>query len=329
MAFPVRAAWKLAKHMVKRKAGRRIPIKVSLEITYRCNLQCTFCGIRNCQAPEMTTPETKAMMTCFARQGTVLFGFSGGEPLLREDLPELTRHAQTLNFITTIVTNGTLLNTCAQDLRGVALIVVSLDGPRHIHDHLRGEGVFDQAVAGIEAARRTGHSVGIQCIISKPLTAQAQNFEDLIALAVEYQTAIVVQPMYIDQFNSNLNLAALLPDPGDITAVVNRLEQLRLRHPKLIAQSAHELAYITGCEQRPVKCLAGKAYCTVSPDGRLRVCLYKPQSESCRERGNWSEEFSRLAIETDCSCFNSCYNRYNHFFNFDIATLRQALINMR
>jgi len=91
-----------------------IPLKVTHNITYRCNLNCSFCLLKKRlnkpDSPEMDTSQIKRMMREFKQIGTKFWLFSGGEPLLREDLGELISYAKDkMDFHCGISTNGTLL----------------------------------------------------------------------------------------------------------------------------------------------------------------------------------------------------------------------------
>lgn len=93
----------------------RLPILSELAITYRCNLKCTFCYAGcNCTTNpvgddrEMTTSETKAVLRQIYHDAQVpSVSFTGGEPTLRQDLPQLVRYASDLGMWVNLITNGT------------------------------------------------------------------------------------------------------------------------------------------------------------------------------------------------------------------------------
>ena len=90
--------------------------KVYLEITNRCNLQCSFCpGTR--RTPRMLTPAEFRFLAERLRPATrYLYLHLMGEPLLHPDLPELLSIAAGLDFTVNITTNGTLLPQCGKTL---------------------------------------------------------------------------------------------------------------------------------------------------------------------------------------------------------------------
>ena len=132
------------------------------ESTIRCNLTCAHC--RRIESDEqahrdLTTAQAKALIEQLNELGRSqpmmpILVFSGGEPLCREDLFDLVRHAHSLGITTALATNGTLIDTTiAEQIRdsGIARVSVSLDGATaEVHNKLRQlEGSFERAIEGI------------------------------------------------------------------------------------------------------------------------------------------------------------------------------------
>jgi len=137
--------------------------------TRRCNLVCAHCysvSDNSIADNELSTAEARAMIGQLGAYGCPILLLSGGEPLLRQDLPELATHAVALGLRVAVSSNGTLLDDAlAMRLKeaGVAYIGVSLDGLEAAHDRFRGaEGAFASALKGIRAARRAGIKAGIR-----------------------------------------------------------------------------------------------------------------------------------------------------------------------
>jgi Fe-coproporphyrin III synthase len=152
-------------------------------MTRRCNLKCVHCysSSRNVRYKnELNTDEGKKLISDLAAFGSPVILFSGGEPLMREDLPELARFAVDQGMRAVISTNGTLLTKeTAAILKkiGISYAGVSLDGMKLTHDRFRGvEGAFDMTLKGIRMCRDEGIKVGIRFTINR------QNFSDIPAL---------------------------------------------------------------------------------------------------------------------------------------------------
>ncbi|MCX5845234.1 MAG: 12,18-didecarboxysiroheme deacetylase [Deltaproteobacteria bacterium] len=152
-------------------------------MTRRCNLKCIHCysSSRNIRyRNELTTDEGKKLISDLAAFGSPVILFSGGEPLMREDLPELVKYAVDRGIRAVISTNGTLLTKkTAETLKktGISYAGVSLDGMQKSHDRFRGvEGAFDMTLKGIRTCRDEGIKVGIRFTINR------KNFSDIPAL---------------------------------------------------------------------------------------------------------------------------------------------------
>ncbi|MBI2472115.1 MAG: radical SAM protein [Planctomycetes bacterium] len=140
------------------------PETISLFLTYRCNLQCSMCGqwgiagssrelpIETLKS-ELTVDELKSIIDEVKFYGPNITLF-GGEPLLYREWTNLVRHIKEAGLRCNIITNGMLLEKNAEEIvrLGVNEIIFSLDGPREIHDKIRGsEGIFDKAMNGLRA----------------------------------------------------------------------------------------------------------------------------------------------------------------------------------
>lgn len=92
------------------KRKHQIPMTGQLELTYRCNLNCSHCYCKGSEDKdkELTTAEWKKIIDEVQKEGCLNLCFSGGEPLIREDFLELYAHAKTKGFLITIFTNGLL-----------------------------------------------------------------------------------------------------------------------------------------------------------------------------------------------------------------------------
>lgn len=156
-------AWRRLVSFIYRKArGRPVPTTAFVVITYRCQLRCPHCyaavevrGSRD----EMSTEEVKSVLDELRALGILQVVFTGGEPLLRQDIFELVAHAHHIGLITRLNSNGGLLTEeCAAELRraGLDKCGVSIDNADPaIHDRLRGRpGTFEKAVQALGYLRR-------------------------------------------------------------------------------------------------------------------------------------------------------------------------------
>ncbi len=133
--------------------------EVIISITNRCNLKCRMCDIPLARQAELDSSRWKRLISQARDAGASAIVFSGGEPLLREDLVDLVSYAKSLGLGCCLTTNGTLLTpdlarrlACA----GVDVVNISIEGPAAVHDSLRGSGNYAKACAGLEYLRQAG-----------------------------------------------------------------------------------------------------------------------------------------------------------------------------
>ncbi|MFH1504516.1 MAG: radical SAM protein [Candidatus Omnitrophota bacterium] len=144
--------------------------EVIISITNRCNLKCKMCDIPVNLMEELDTFQWKQVIEEASLIGAETIVFSGGEPLLREDIFELITAAKDNRMNACLTSNGYLLDEKAAGklaASGVNVVNVSLEGPEEIHNYLRGQGTFKRAVKALENLRKYGVESTIAVMVSK------------------------------------------------------------------------------------------------------------------------------------------------------------------
>ena len=180
-----RHSGKLPSHLLQFSADKK-PVVV-WNMTRRCNLKCVHCYAKAVDVhgkDEISTDQAKTMINDLAAFGSPVMLFSGGEPLVRRDLPELASYATEKGMRAVISTNGTLITKeKARELKkvGLSYVGISLDGGREVHDHFRGvRGSFDKALQGIENCQEEGLKVGLRFTVNKRNVNEVPKLFDLI-----------------------------------------------------------------------------------------------------------------------------------------------------
>jgi radical SAM protein with 4Fe4S-binding SPASM domain len=166
------------------------PFMVSYSITQKCNLKCQHCysdSIDQASPDELSTDEAFQLIDSLSDWGIGLLIIDGGEPLCREDLLDVVRHATSTGIRTTIGSNGTLIDQkMAKRMldAGVMAVAISIDGAdAQTHDSFRGiAGAFEQTLKGIESCRSAGLPFQLNLVIRKDNLSQ---LEDMLRLAVD------------------------------------------------------------------------------------------------------------------------------------------------
>jgi radical SAM protein with 4Fe4S-binding SPASM domain len=167
------------------------PLYVKLKIMFGCNLRCAMCNHwRETRPPPLPISHYMEALSELAELGCRKIHISGGEPLLRPQVPELIAHATELGIRATLTTNGTLLDkTTAKALvtAGLRGVNISLDSPqRKIHEQVRGvSGAWKKTTRAIEHLRRYARkgkiTIRINTVISHINYKNLEGLPDLVA----------------------------------------------------------------------------------------------------------------------------------------------------
>lgn len=162
------------------------PVLSEVAVTYRCNLNCEFCYVGGHEENELNTDELKKILFKIYHEAMIpSVSFTGGEPLLREDISALVSYASQIGLWTNIITNGALLNrdlVRALKSSGLSSVQVSIEGPdSHVHDRITGKiGAFDSAMAGIRLLQEAGIPVHTNTTLSRSNILQAREIVTLV-----------------------------------------------------------------------------------------------------------------------------------------------------
>jgi len=155
--------------------------------TRRCNLACAHCYSESgpgAEATELSTEQGKKLLGDLAEFEVPVVLFSGGEPLVREDLGDLASHAVGLGMRAAVSTNGTLITAGKAAVlldAGIAYVGISLDGIGVTNDRFRGVGgAFERAMDGVRSCIDAGLKVGLRFTIHKGNVADVPLVFDLI-----------------------------------------------------------------------------------------------------------------------------------------------------
>jgi Fe-coproporphyrin III synthase len=175
----------LASHLLQFSQDKR-PVIV-WNITRRCNLKCVHCyahakdkHFKN----ELSFEQGKNLINDLSDFKAPVMLFSGGEPLMRDDMPKLAEYAVKKGMRAVISTNGTLITEDKAKLLkdiGLSYVGISLDGMQKINDSFRGvKGAFSAALKGIENCQKAGIKVGLRFTINKRNADEIENIFNLL-----------------------------------------------------------------------------------------------------------------------------------------------------
>ncbi len=152
----------------------------------RCNLTCKHCYATSADKDfpgELNTEKIFSVMHDLKSFSVPVLILSGGEPLMRPDIFEISHYAKKMGFYVGLSSNGTLINE--NNIRdivdvGYNYVGISLDGMRETHDRFRRkQGSFDAALSGIRLCHKAGIKVGLRFTLTQD---NKQDFPDLLQL---------------------------------------------------------------------------------------------------------------------------------------------------
>lgn len=306
----IREIFKLSPRVIMaRFLGHKIPIKTVFYITYKCNLKCPFCYRRTKKSVEMNTFQIKAMMKEFKDMGTYFWVFNGGEPLLRDDLPELIDYAKEIGFHCSLVTNGVLL---AEKIRKSAafkkldFVQISLEGPEEIHNRMCGEGSFGRIVDALELLKNLKIKTNILTVITKD---NIDYFSYLVELVKLNHMTITFQPLGIHREDIREITRTYFPSKIRSREVIEKLILLKKERAPIIP-SVRYLRMIRDCwpdTPNRIQCYAGRLYCSITPDGHVTSCCSRLDEAKNKNFGpeiGFKKSFKQLDDTSGCQ---DCY----------------------
>jgi pyrroloquinoline quinone biosynthesis protein E len=255
------------------------PLWLLAELTYRCPLQCSYCSNPLDFAAvkeELDTAEWIDTLTQARAMGAVQLGFSGGEPLVRQDLETLVAEARRLGFYSNLITSGLGLD----ESRIKALREAGLD---HIQISLQAS---DPDVAAAVAGSRKAHekkltmaravkAAGYPMVLNVVLHRHnIDRIDNIIALCDDLG-ADAVELANCQLYGwAHLNRAGLLPSAAQLEAA----EATTLRWRERLAAKGRDMQLLFVVPDyyadRPKACMGGwgSIFMTVAPDGAVLPC---------------------------------------------------------
>ena len=158
------------------RRGELFPPFLFFALTDACNLRCRGCwiGNENCQSRELTREQVDQMIKIGRHHGSYFYTLLGGEPMLYGDIWSIVERHRDCYF--QIISNGLFFDDAAADrIRRLGNVtpLVSIDGPEEINDQRRGQGVFREAMAGLDRLRERKILYGVATTLTTANLASA------------------------------------------------------------------------------------------------------------------------------------------------------------
>ncbi len=255
------------------------PLWLLAELTYRCPLQCPYCSnpldfARSHE--ELSTAEWVEVFRQAREMGAAQLGFSGGEPLVREDLAELIGAARKLGYYTNLITSGiglTEAKIASFAEAGLDHIQISFQAAdEEVNNLLAGsKKAFAHKLEMARAVKKHGYPMVLNFVTHRH---NIDNIDQIIRLCIELEADFV--ELATCQFYgwAELNRAGLLPSKEQLV----RAERITNEWRDKLAAENHpcKLIFVTPdyYEERPKACMNGwgNLFLDITPDGTALPC---------------------------------------------------------
>jgi MoaA/NifB/PqqE/SkfB family radical SAM enzyme len=255
-------------------AGRTF--NVLLQVTNRCNMQCSFCDFwPNGAAPrqELSLDELRRLAADIAALGRAIVSIEGGEPCVRPDLVDIVR-LFAADHLPILYTNGWYVTPeLARALfeAGLTQVGVSIDYPDARHDVKRGlPGAAERAWSAVDALREAAPHRGKQVhVMTVLMRDNALDVEDMLRLSAAHGVGHVVTLLSLEGHRRGKGVDAL-PEPGigrELTALWRRYP-----HWRFFGEYVERLDDFLSGGEMPT-CRAGQQTLNVDHLGNVSVCI--------------------------------------------------------
>ena len=257
------------------RAVAKPPLWLLAELTYRCPLHCAFCSNPvdyTRYREELDTAEWIRVFREARAMGAVQLGFSGGEPLLRDDLPELVAAAHELGFYTNLITSGVgLTPQRAETLKRAGLDHIQLsfqDSSRELNDFLSSTKTFDLKQRVARTIKDLGYPMVLNCVMHRYNLPHVGRIIEM-AEAMEADCLELANVQYYGWAWRNREM--LMPS-REMLATAEAVVQTH--RPRLDGRMKSLWVVPDYAEGKPKPCMAGwgSVFLVVAPDGVALPC---------------------------------------------------------
>jgi MoaA/NifB/PqqE/SkfB family radical SAM enzyme len=298
-----------------------LPMNLTISVSYRCNSRCKTCNVWQRPNDDFTIEEYEKTFESIGR-APYWFTFSGGEPTLRKDLPEMVgaayRHCRPgiINIPTNGIQDKIIPGRIEQVLQAApgseVIINLSLDGVGEKHDHVRGvKGNFERAMrtyAGLKAlkSRYKNFTLGVHTVISN---FNVQDFDTIHTFVrKELQPDQFISEIAEERVELDTVGMGITPPYELYRPVIERLQQdIRAENAQGVARITqsfrdryYDIVKRTLVEKRQIiPCMAGIASAQIAPNGDVWTCCIRAESVANLREHNYDFKSAWTTAKAD------------------------------
>jgi len=292
------------------KDGVSPPLWLLAELTYRCPLQCPYCSNPLEIAKytnEISTEDWVRVMQQARKMGATQMGFSGGEPLVRQDLEELIQEARHLGYYTNLITSGVGMDEARVKRfkdAGLDHIQISFQASNEeLNNFLGGTKSFQHKYEMARIVKKYEYPMVLNIVIHRK---NIEQMRDILDMTVELKADYVELASTQYYGWSRINVDQLLPTREQLI----KAEKIAMEYQEKLKGKCKIIYVIPDYyENRPKPCMNGwgAIFLTIAPDGTALPC---------HEAGQLPIEFPNVKDYSIEELWNDSPG-FNHFRGFD------------
>lgn len=315
----------------------KVPLSVYLSLADRCPNACRYCNYYMLEdnVRELTTEEIIHLLKEMDHLGTRRLQLTGGEPMVRKDIGRIISFARDRGIFTGVSTSGLLVPEKIDELKGVNVLFLSLDGEEETHDFLRGEGSFQTVMKAMDALKSRGMKFWTTTVITKKNILSIDYILELAKKRGFLSNYVLLyhEDHAINNLPPSDRVKDLMLSNKEIREVVlNLLERKKRGEPVgsstpylefLLHWEDYSLIYSTK-RYKGVRCWAGRLSCHINTEGLLYACgpaMGIAEGQDVKILG-LEEAFRRAKSVPSCnSCIHGCWLESNLLFSLNASSI--------
>ncbi len=307
------------------------PYEVQAQLLNSCDRRCVFCRCPDVESELMTAAQWRRILRDLARLGTIRVKLQGGEPTLRADFREISSEAKKAGMITAIVTNGIQIASRPDLLDFLDEVVVSLDAvDPELNDRFRGPGSFDGAVGAIDAALAAGRRTYVN------MTVHKENYgavEAMVEFCEKKGIRLNAQPVKFGRMYYRDEARDIALTHAQIRSLHGRIVAWKKQGRRFMfstraykrAMTWDDLTVLTVRSQEPSRCVCGRDYIHIEPNGDVIPCIQHGASLKPKNiLRDGLKEALRNTWQHDCGdCWTAYLNERKALFALKPGAVRE------
>ncbi|OGW14014.1 MAG: hypothetical protein A3G93_01445 [Nitrospinae bacterium RIFCSPLOWO2_12_FULL_45_22] len=284
-----------SRHLHKKSIAERIPLHGTIELTFRCNLNCVHCycptlGPQDIER-ELNYQEICRIIDDMLAEGCLWWTISGGEPLIREDFQDIYIYAKKKGLLITLFTNGTLITTQVADFLDEwppFLVEITLYGiTKEVYESITGiPGSFTQCMEGIERLLARNIRLRLKTVV---LTLNQHQLYDIKRYVESLGVGFRYDPMINPGLDGSSRPKNYRLTPEEVVNL-DLADEKRLQNWKEVMEKYRD----SPKDNHLYTCVAGLDSFHINPYGDMQLCIMVQRPVYSLRQGSFKEGWHKF-----------------------------------